>query len=174
MVLSGILNSFSYSLFKGRPHCPPELLVAHLHSQDWRSRVLLYPQPLQHLMFVALWPRPFWWVGGDSWWSFDLHFPTLDCKEIQPVHSEGDQPWIFIGRTDAETPIPWPPDAKNWLIGKDPDAGRDWRQETWAVCILQRLIPCQFLCIQIFSPILSVVFSFCLWFPFLWHKFKFN
>jgi len=48
----------------------------------------------------------------------------LDCKEIQPVHSEGDQPWIFIGRNDAETPILWPPDAKNWLIGKDPDSGK--------------------------------------------------
>ena len=44
----------------------------------------------------------------------------LDCKEIQPVHPKGNQPWIFIGRTDAETPILWPPDAKNWLIGKDP------------------------------------------------------
>ena len=55
----------------------------------------------------------------------------LDCKEIQPVHSEGDQSWVFIGRTDAEaeTPILWPPDGKNWLIGKDPDAGRDWEQE---------------------------------------------
>ena len=55
----------------------------------------------------------------------------LDCKEIQPVHSKGDQSWVFIGRTDAEaeTPILWPPDAKNWLIGKDPDAGRDWGQE---------------------------------------------
>jgi len=55
----------------------------------------------------------------------------LDCKEIQPVHSEGDQSWILIGRTDveAETPILWPPDAKNWLIWKDPDAGRDWGQE---------------------------------------------
>ena len=54
----------------------------------------------------------------------------LDCKEIQPVHPKGDQSWIFIGRTDAEaeTPILWPPDA-NWLIGKDPDAGKDWRQE---------------------------------------------
>ena len=50
----------------------------------------------------------------------------LDCKEIQPVHSEGDQSWGFIGRTDAETetPILWPPDAKNRLIGKDPDAGK--------------------------------------------------
>ena len=54
----------------------------------------------------------------------------LDCKEIQPVHSKGDQSWIFIGRIDAEaeTPILWPPDAKDWLTGKDPDAGKD---RTW-------------------------------------------
>ena len=55
----------------------------------------------------------------------------LDCKEIQPVHPKGNQSWIFIGRTDAEaeTSILWPPHAKNWLIGKDLDAGKDWRQE---------------------------------------------
>ena len=55
----------------------------------------------------------------------------LNCKEIQPVHPKGDQSWVFIGRTDveAETPILWPPDAKSWLIWKDPDAGRDWGQE---------------------------------------------
>ena len=55
----------------------------------------------------------------------------LDCKEIQPVHPKGDQLWVFIGRTDveAETPILWPPHAKSWLIWKDPDAGKDWRQE---------------------------------------------
>ena len=55
----------------------------------------------------------------------------LDCKEIQPVHPKGDQFWIFIGRTDAkaEAPILWPLDMKNWLIWKDPDAGKDWRQE---------------------------------------------
>ena len=55
----------------------------------------------------------------------------LDCKEIQPVHSKGDQSWVFIGRTDAEaeTPILWPPHVKSWLIGKDPDAGRDGGQE---------------------------------------------
>ena len=54
----------------------------------------------------------------------------LDCKEIQPVHPK-DQSWVFIGRTDveAETPILWPSDAKNWPIRKDPDAGKDWRQE---------------------------------------------
>ena len=55
----------------------------------------------------------------------------LVCKEIKPVHPKGNQSWIFIGRTDveAETPLLWPPDAKSWLIGKDPDAGKDWRQE---------------------------------------------
>ena len=55
----------------------------------------------------------------------------LDCKEIQPVHPKGDQPWVFFGRNDAkaETPVLWPPHANNWLIGKDSDAGRDWGQE---------------------------------------------
>ena len=55
----------------------------------------------------------------------------LDCKEIQPVHPKGNQSWIFTGRTDAEaeTPILQPPDAKNWLIWKDPDTGKDWGQE---------------------------------------------
>ena len=55
----------------------------------------------------------------------------LDCKEIQPVHSEEDQPWDFFGRNDAkaESPVLWPPHAKSWLIGKDSDAGRDWGQE---------------------------------------------
>ena len=55
----------------------------------------------------------------------------LDCKEIKPVNSKGNQSWIFIERTDAEaeTPILWPPDVKSWLTGKDPNAGKDWGQE---------------------------------------------
>ena len=55
----------------------------------------------------------------------------LDCKQILPVHSKGDQSWVFSGRTDvkAETPVLWPPHAKSWLIEKDSDAGRDWGQE---------------------------------------------
>ena len=55
----------------------------------------------------------------------------LDCREIQPVYPKGDQSWVFIGGTEAEieTPILWLPHAKNWLIGKEPDAGRDWGQE---------------------------------------------
>ena len=60
----------------------------------------------------------------------------LDCKEIRPVHPKGNQSWIFIGSTDAEaeTPVLWPPNAKNWLIWKDPDAVKDWRQEEkWTI-----------------------------------------
>ena len=53
----------------------------------------------------------------------------LDCKEIKPVNPKGNQPWIFIGRTDAEAPIFWPPDAKRWLTGKDADAGKGWGQK---------------------------------------------
>ena len=55
----------------------------------------------------------------------------LDCKEIKPVNPKGNQSWIFIGSTDAkaEAPTLWPPDVKNWLLGKDPDSGKDWRQE---------------------------------------------
>ena len=55
----------------------------------------------------------------------------LDCKEIQPVHPKGNQSWILIERTDAEaeTPIVWPPGANNWLVGKDPNAGKNWREE---------------------------------------------
>ena len=55
----------------------------------------------------------------------------MDCKEIQPVHSEGDQSWVFFGRNDAkaETPILWPPDTMSWLIGKNSDAGKDWGQD---------------------------------------------
>ena len=77
----------------------------------------------------------------ESWASKNWYFWTvvlektlespLDCKEVQPVHPKGDQSWVFIGRTDveAEIPILWPSDAKSWLIWKDPDAGKDWRQE---------------------------------------------
>ena len=62
-------------------------------------------------------------------WCWRRLLSPLDCKKIQPVHAKGNQSWIFTERTEAETPILWPPDAKNWLIGKDPDAGKDWRWE---------------------------------------------
>ena len=64
-------------------------------------------------------------------WCWRRLLSPLDCKEIQPVHPKGHLSWVFIGRTDteAETPILWPPDVKSWLIWKDPDTGKDWRQE---------------------------------------------
>ena len=75
------------------------------------------------------------WVPK-NWWFLTVVLEKtlespLDCKEIQPVHLKREQSWVFIARTDVvdEAPILWPPDAKNWLIEKDPDAGTDWRQE---------------------------------------------
>ena len=80
-----------------------------------------------------------WTIKKAEWWrtdAFELWYwrrllSPLVCKEIQPVHPQGNQSWIFIGRTDAEAeaPVLWPPDVKNWLIGKDLDAGKDWRWE---------------------------------------------
>ena len=73
------------------------------------------------------------WVLNNWWfWTVALEKTLespLDYKQIQQVNPKGNQFWIFIGRNDAEAPIIWPPDAKSWLIGKDPDAGRDWGQE---------------------------------------------
>ena len=64
----------------------------------------------------------------------------LGCKEIQPIHPKGNQSWIFTGRTDAEaeTPILWPPDAKNWLIWKDPNSGKDWRRKEKGMTVDER------------------------------------
>ena len=75
-----------------------------------------------------------WALKNGCFWSVGLKKTLespLDCKEIQPVHPKGNKSWICIGRTDveAETPILWPPDVKNWLIWKDPDAGKEWKQE---------------------------------------------
>ena len=75
-----------------------------------------------------------WVLKNSCFWTVVLEktFESpLDCKRIQPVHPKGDQSWVFIGRTDveAETPILWQTDVKNWLIEKDPDAGKDWRQK---------------------------------------------
>ena len=86
---------------------------------------------------VCMWKLDYkesWVLNNRCFWTVVLEKTLespLDCKEIQPVIPKGNQSWIFIGRTDAEdeTPILWPPNAKKWLIGKDPDAGKDWGQE---------------------------------------------
>ena len=121
----------------------PALLPGKLHGWRrligyslWGRKVLDTTERL-HFHFVWVWELDY----KESWLLQNWCFCTmvlektleshLDCKEIQPVHPKGDQSWVFIGRTDveAETPILWPPDEENWLIGKDPDAGKNWRQE---------------------------------------------
>ena len=95
-----------------------------------------------HIVKAMVFPVVVWELDcKEDWTSKNWCFWTvvqknilespLDCKEIQPVHPKGNQSWIFIGRTDAEAEalILWPPDAKSQLIGKDPDAGKDWGQE---------------------------------------------
>ena len=134
------------------------MVIAAMKLKDTYSLEGSYDQPRKHIekqrpYFANKGPSsqgygfsssPVWmWEldGEESWapkhWCFwtvmlekTLESP-LDCKEIQPVHPKGDQSWVFIGGTDveAETPTLWPPHAKSWLTGKDPNAGRDWGQE---------------------------------------------
>ena len=87
-----------------------------------------------HVWMLELDHKESWALKNWCFWTVVLEKTLenpLDCKEIQPVHPKGNQSWVFIGRTDveAETPMLWPPDAKSWLIWKDPDAGKDWRWE---------------------------------------------
>ena len=100
-------------------------------SHPLSSPCPLAPNPTQHQVW-ELDCEESWVLENWCFWTVVLEKTLespLDCKEIQPVHPKADQSWVFIGRTDAEaeTPILWPDDAKNWLIGKDP--GKDWKQE---------------------------------------------
>ena len=93
------------------------------------SQKMVFPGVMWELYYKESWVLKNW-----CFWSVVLEKTLkspLDYREIQPVNPKVNQSWIFIGRTDAEAEvlILWPPDAKNWLIGKDPDAGKDWRQE---------------------------------------------
>ena len=114
-VMSLLFNMLSrfVIVFLPRRKC---LLISWLQSL---SAMILEPKKIKSLL--SLFPL-FTHLFAMKWW---------DRKEIQPVHSEGDQPWDFFGGNDAkaETPVLWPPHAKSWLIGKDTDAGRDWGQE---------------------------------------------
>ena len=87
-----------------------------------------------HIWMWELDYKESWSLNNWCFWTAVLEKTLespLDCNEIKSVNPQGNQPWVVIGRTDveAETPILWPPDGRNWLIGKDPDAGKDWRQE---------------------------------------------
>ena len=102
----------------------------HFAGRDLYSQS--YGFPSSHVWMWELDHQEGWAPKNWCFWTVMLE-KTLesprDWTEIQPVHPKGNQPWIFTGRTDAEAPILWPPDGKNWLIGKDPDAGKDWKQE---------------------------------------------
>ena len=145
------------TLFLGAPKSL-QMVIAAMKLKDTYPWKESYDQPRQHIekqkhYFVnkGLSSQDYGFSNSHVWmWELDykeswaqknwcfwtvvlektLESP-LDCREIQPVHPKGNQSWVFIGRTDveAETPIFWPPDAKSWLIWKDPDAGKDWRQE---------------------------------------------
>ena len=110
----------------------------------WKSRDTTLPKkahivkaivfPVSYVQIWELDHKEGWALKNWCFWTVVLEKTLespLDSKEIKPVHPKGYQPWIFVGRTNvkAETPTLWPPDAKSWLIGKDPDAGKDWRQE---------------------------------------------
>ena len=123
-----------------QPHVNNDnMLLFGKNKPEWlndvqRGSIYLCLYISEHLLFCPIILRgkkaAYYWCFWTVVLEKTLESP-LDSKEIQPVHPKRNQSWVFIGRTDveAETPRLWPPDAKNWLICKDPDAGKDWRQE---------------------------------------------
>ena len=134
------------TLFLGAPKSLQMVTAVMKFKKAWSLEEKLWPITLPtkvHLVKAMVFPVVMYGCeldGEESWvpknWCFwtvvleTLESP-LDCKEIRPVNPKGNQSWIFTGRTDAEadTPVLWSPDVKNWLIGKDPDAEKDWQQE---------------------------------------------
>ena len=125
-----MLARWKKSYYKPRQHVKKQR--HHFADQDLSSQI--YGFSSSHVWMWELDYKESWAPKNWYFWTVVLEKTLespLDCKEIKPVNPKGNQSWVFIGRTDAEaeTPILWPPDAKNWLIGKDPDDGKDWRQE---------------------------------------------
>ena len=117
-------------------------MIENLKKSSFNSKSHVFKRflyPVQYFPMVNVWKWELdceagWALKNWCFWTVVLEKTLegpLDCKEVQPVHSEGDQPWDFFGRNDAkaETLVLWPPHVKSWLIGKDSDAGRDWGQE---------------------------------------------
>jgi len=130
--------AYPFSMRSTRPRSPAlqvDSLLAQLSGKPPSYLInLIYYFSCGHVWMWELECEEGWAPKNWCFWTVVLKKTLespLDCKEIQPVHSEGDQPWDFFGRTDAkaETPVLWPPHSKSWLIGKDSDAGRDWGKE---------------------------------------------
>ena len=151
-------NQNSERLYLGGSPKSLQMVTAAIKLKETSSLEKSYDQPRQHIKkqrhyfankgpssqgcgfscgHVWMWELDYkesWALKNWCFWTVVLEKTLespLDCKEIQPVHPKGNHSWMFIGRTDveAETLILWPPAAKSWLIWKDPDAGKDWRQE---------------------------------------------
>jgi len=134
------IYSSSYLLIPNASFIPLPAFFFGSHNfffLHWQVDFFTTEPPGSCMSHVWMWELDYkesWALKNWSLWTVvlekNLESP-LDCKEIQPVHPKGHQSWIFIGRTnaEAETPVLWPPDVKNWLTGKDPDDGKDWRQE---------------------------------------------
>ena len=126
------LRASGFPIYAPVPRFLPHSTWAHLSDMGWGDR------PLERGdWFMSRQDTTFSFCTGSCklcFWTVLLEKTLespLDCREIKPVNPKGNQSWIFIARTDgeAETSVSWPPDAKNWLIGKYPDAGKDWKQE---------------------------------------------
>ena len=121
-----LCNSMDYNMLGSSVlHCLPEFAQIHVY--------LVKGMVFHHVWMWELDYKESWVQKNWCFWTVVLEKTLespLDYKEIQPIHPKGVQSWVFIGRTDveAEIPILWLPDEKSWLIGKDPDAGKDWRQ----------------------------------------------
>ena len=101
-----------------------------LPTKVWLVKAMVFPVVMYWCENWTVKKAKHWRIDAFELWCWRRLLSPLDCREIQPVRSKGDQPWVFFGRNDAEveTPVLWPPHAKSWLTGKDCDAGRDWGQ----------------------------------------------
>ena len=103
-----------------------------LLTKVWLVKAMVFPVVMYGCESWTIKKAEHWRIDAFELWYWRRFLKSpLECKEIQPVHPKGNQSWLFIGKTDveAETPILWPPDVKNWLIWKDTGAGKDWGQE---------------------------------------------
>ena len=94
-------------------------------------KAMVFPEGMYGCESWSIKKAEHWRIDAFEVWCWRRLESPLNCKEVKPVNPKGNQPWIFTGRTvaEAEAPVLWPPDAKSWLIRKDPEAGKDWRQE---------------------------------------------